>query len=119
MQLIEKLADGNARLREGGRKGLDLIAASNNIGPVSVANHALKALPPKQKTAWRPIVSRLQLLTDLVSSFGIGGNSGLNTDALLNFSKSVGAYSHSNGEVRDAARDLVVAIQKVAGTPAI
>lgn len=119
VQLIEKLSDGNARLREGGRKGLDMIAASNNVGPAAVASYALKALPPKQKTAWRPIVSRLQLLTDLVTSYGIGGNSGLNADSIVNFTKSVGAYSHSNGEVRDAAKDLIVAIQKAAGTPAV
>lgn len=55
------------RLRELSRKGLQLLAESSNIGPAVVGSHALKALPAKQKTAWRPIVARLQLLRDLVA----------------------------------------------------
>ena len=30
--LIEKLADGNARIREGARKGLEVLAGSGNVG---------------------------------------------------------------------------------------
>lgn len=119
VNLLEKLADGNARLREGARKGCDALAASPNIGPAVVGAHALRALPPKQKTAWRPIMARLQLLTDLVSSYGVGGSTGLSTEAIMNFVKNYGAFAHSNGEVRDAAKDLTVALQKIVGTPAL
>lgn len=115
-QLIEKLSDGNSRLREGARKGLDLLAASPSVGPGFIAFHTSKALSAKQKTAWRPIASRIQLMADLVNAYGLGQASGLNMDSLLNFSKVHGAYAHSNGEVRDAARDLVVAIQRQVGT---
>jgi hypothetical protein len=58
-------------LREGGRKGLEIIAASNNIGSAAVASHTLKALPAKLKTAWRPIMSRIQILNDLVSGISV------------------------------------------------
>lgn len=116
VQLIEKLSDGNSRLREGARKGLDILAASSSVGAGFIAFHAAKALSPKQKNAWRPIASRIQLMADLVNTYGIGQSSGLNMDSLLNFSKTNGAYAHSNVEVRDAAKDLVVAIQRQVGT---
>ena len=116
-QLVEKLADGNARIREGAKKGLDILAASPLVGPVAVAHHLTKALPPKQKTAWRPVAARLTVLTDLVHNYGLGQSSGLNMDSILAFPKATQAYAHSNGEVRDAAKDLVVAIQKIVGTP--
>jgi centrosomal protein CEP104 len=117
--LIEKLADGNGRLREGGRQGLEVLAAAGPVGPSAVVSHAIRALPPKQKTAWRPIAARLQLLTDLVTNYGIGGASGISVDSVLSFPKANGAYAHSAVEVRDDAKRLVVAVQRKAGTPAI
>lgn len=120
IQLIEKLADGNQRIRDGSRKGLEILAAASTcIGPGIVAHYGVKALSSKQKTAWRPISARLQLLYDLVITYGIGGNTGLNVDSILSFPKSHGAYTHSTAEVRDDAKKLIVAIQKCAGTPAI
>jgi len=97
--LIEKLSDGNARIREGAKKGAETLAASSNIGPAVVGAHALKSLSSKQKSAWRPIVARLELLTDLVNKYGVGGNTGISTEALMKFAKDNGCFSHSNGEV--------------------
>jgi centrosomal protein CEP104 len=117
--LIEKLADGNARLREGARKGTEIMAASINVGPAVVASHTLRNLHDKQKTAWRPILARLQQLKELVTNYGVAGNTGMMPESLMNFIKTCSAFAHSNGEVRDAARDLTVAIQKYVGTPAL
>jgi centrosomal protein CEP104 len=114
--LFEKLADGNARIREGARKGIDALVASQNIGPAVVGAHALRAMP-KQAGAWRPLTSRLQLLNDLVLTYGLGGHTGLIMETIMNFIKSSQAFAHSNAEVRDAAKFLTVAIQKVTGTP--
>lgn len=118
-QLVEKLADGNARLREGARKGLEFIAASALVGPGAVCSHCVKALPPKQTTAWRPISARLEVLTDLVVKYGVGGNSGLSIDTVLGFPKNNQAYAHSAAEVRLEAKKLVLAVQSIAGTPAV
>lgn len=79
-----------------------------------IAGHALKMLPAKQKQAWRPILGRLQLLTDLVSNYGVG-STGLSADSCMNYAKSLAAFSHSNGEVRDAARDMTVALYRRVG----
>ena len=117
--LVEKLSDVNARIREGARRGCDILAASANIGPAVVGAHALRTLASKQKTQWKPIVSRLQLLTDLINQYGLGNTSGIMMENVMNFSKSNGCFTHSNGEVRAAAQDLSVAVQKIVGTEAI
>lgn len=98
---------------------MEFIAASPHVGAATVCGHAVRALPPKQKTAWRPIAARLELLTDLVALYGIGGNSGMSVEAVLGFPKAHGAYAHSTAEVREEAKKLVVVVQKIVGTPAV
>lgn len=66
----------------------------------------------KQKSAWRPILGRIQILTNLVKTYGLGG---LDLQSILTFLKTLGAFSHSNGEVRDAAKLLCVALYKFVG----
>jgi centrosomal protein CEP104 len=117
--LVEKLSDVNARIREGARKGTDILASSTNIGPAVVGAHALRTLTAKQKSGWRPIVARLQLLTDLINQYGLGSNSGIMAASVMGFAQSNTCFTHSNGEVRDAAKDLTVAVHKLAGIGAV
>lgn len=107
-----------ARIRDTARASIEAMAACSLIGPHSVASHGIA---PMKKTMWRPILGRLQLLSDLVTAYGIGNKNGhdgtgLTVESVMGFIKSVGAFAHSNGEVRDGARDLVVAVQKYTGT---
>ena len=115
VQLIEKLNDGAARIRDSSRASIRAMAMAPSIGCPVVANHMLKALPAKQKTAWRPILGRLKLLKDLVEKHGVGHASGLSPENTLNFVKSLNGFSHSNGEVRDAAKYLTAALHKHVG----
>jgi centrosomal protein CEP104 len=94
------------------------MAACPLIGPGTVASHGIASIP---KSAWRPILGRLQLLADLVTAYGLGhkgghDGTGLTVEAVMQFIKSNGAFAHSNGEVRDGAKDLVAAVQKYTGT---
>ena len=115
MQLVDRLADGNQRIRDGAWRGLEIIAASNTVGHSAVAHQAVKPLPAKQKTSWRPLSSRLRMLYYLVTTYGVGGSSGISAEAILNFSKGHGVYAHSTPEVRDDAKKLVVAIHRYVG----
>lgn len=117
--LIEKLTDGNARIRDGVKKGLQLLSSVNCVGPAVVAVHALRTLTPKEKTAWKPLHARLQVLFDLVNGYGVGGNTGLTTETVMGFMKTYGAFAHSNGEVRESAKLLTIAIQHRVGTDAL
>ena len=117
--LIEKLADGNQRVREGTRKSLIALSSTPSVGCAPIVAKTLVSLNAKQKIAWRPLQSRLVLLADLVSQHGLGGSSGLALENLMNYMKSSGACTHSSVEVRDAAKELTVCIQKQVGTPAL
>lgn len=121
MSALLSLVDGVARIRDTARASIEAMAACPLIGPHAVASHGIAAI---QKTSWRPILGRLQLLTDLVMAYGIGNKSGhdgtgLTVESIMQFIKAVGAFAHSNGEVRDGAKDLVVALQKYTGTDAL
>mmetsp|Transcript_24759 Transcript_24759/g.41875 ORF Transcript_24759/g.41875 Transcript_24759/m.41875 type:complete len:844 (+) Transcript_24759:164-2695(+) len=115
VQLIEKLNDGAARIRDSSRTSIRAMSKAPSIGCHIIATHMLKPLPAKQKTAWRPILGRLQLLKDLVDIHGVGSSSGLTPENVMNFVKNLNAFSHSNGEVRDAAKYLTVALHKHVG----
>lgn len=113
--LVDKLADGAARIRDASRHAIESLAGCGSVGPSTVSTHILRAIPAKQKSAWRPVLGRLHLLTDMVNAHGVGGQSGLTTETVMNFAKSTNAFSHSNGEVRDAAKYLTVAVFKLVG----
>ena len=48
------------------------------------------------------------LMIDLVTAYGVGGATGLSTEAVMNYAKNTGAFAHSNAEVRDSAKELTV-----------
>jgi hypothetical protein len=81
-----------------------------------VGPYALKKLPKKQAGAWRPIQARLLLLKKLVKEAGLSSGSGLTVEGVMAFAKDVNAFVHSSGEVRDAARELTVAVYEVRDT---
>ena len=109
---MEKLSDSKERIRESARKGMEILASSANIGPAVVGAHALRPLNAKQKAAWRPIVARLQILTELINQYGLGSSSGIMAPSVMKFAQDNGCFTHSNGDVRDATKDLTVAVQK-------
>lgn len=115
--LIDKLSDGNHMFRNSARRGLDCMAAAEVVGPGVVVSHTLKPLPEKykNKNAWRPIVSRLGLLADYIGQYGFSGGVGYTPDGIMGYMKSTAAFSHAHAEVRDAARELTVAVHALIG----
>ncbi|CAM9666707.1 unnamed protein product, partial [Hapterophycus canaliculatus] len=113
--LLRKQGDGQARVRDGAMNGLVAIARCRTAGPAFVSHVALKPLVKKQLSAWRPITGRLILLKKLVGEFGLEGGSGLAADSIMSFIQSCNGFAHSNGDVRDAARELTVALHSLVG----
>jgi centrosomal protein CEP104 len=60
--LIERLSDNNARLRDGSRDALLALAHNRESGLRYSAGNAALLKPVKSQTAWRPVLSTLQLL---------------------------------------------------------
>ena len=50
-----------------------------------------------------------------VQTWGLGPGTGLTANSVMGFAKDVNAFVHSSGEVRDAARELTVAVYEVSG----
>lgn len=95
------------------------IAACSSIGPALVGSRALIPLQGKQRSLARPLVGRLQVLSGIVSTYGIGSSSSLSGETILNYCKNTGAFNHSNGEVRDACKELTIALQMIIGSEPI
>ena len=119
MSLLEKLNDGASRVRDTALKSLMNIAACSSIGPALVGSRALIPLQGKLRSLPRPLVGRLQVLSGIVSSYGLGNSSNLSGETILNYCKNVGAFNHSNGEVRDACKELTIALQSIIGSEPI
>lgn len=118
VRLVQKLEDGNARTRDVAMRGVDSFITSPYFGPRVVTSHALRPLEGIQLKghAWRPFVARLGLLRDIVANFGINNEeTGATTESVMGFPKRYGCFSHSNGDVRDASRELTTAVESIIG----
>ena len=118
---MDRMADGNHRIREMARIGVDAFVLSPAVGPLTVSIHTLRAMQSNdlRSHAWRPLVARLQLLKDLVDGFGLDSAIGLSLDTVMAFPRDNGCFSHPNGEVRDAAKDLTTAVERRTGPAAL
>lgn len=117
--LAEKMADGNARVRESCMSGLEAILKSSSVGPLPVSGPAFKTLTAKQKGIWRVVLTRLELISMMIDLHGFSPTLGLAPEFVMNFIKSSNGFTHSNNEVRDAAKALTVAVYMEIGETAI
>jgi len=115
--LVLKLGDNQPRVREAAFDALLALAACPPVGCEFVVKSATRKLPLRQTgKVWRPLACRLQLLRDLADDYGVGPGSGLSVEAAMQFAfKDNEAPQHTFQEVRDAARELAVALYKRVG----
>lgn len=116
--LVEKLNDGTTKIRESAMRMLKSLIGTTVVGPSVIAAQCLR-LPGKQKTAWRPVCNRLQLILEIINVNGVSQRSGISVDGVLTFMKNNETFTHSNGEVRDVTKACCIALQRVVGTDAI
>ena len=113
--LLDKLGDGNARVRDAAGSGIETLLGSNIVGPPLVSMNVTKALSAKQKNQWRLISTRIELMAKMIPKYGFGSSSSLSADSVMGFVKSSGALGHSNGDVREAAKLCAIVVGKVIG----
>jgi hypothetical protein len=113
--LIDKLGETNTRIRDAAIDSLMHLADNEATGPAVVAAAVLKKLTAKQVTAWRPIKTRLEVAYMLVHGFGMTASGPLSETSILEFLSSANGYSHPNGEVREAAKALIVLLHSLKG----
>lgn len=113
--LALKAGDGNARLRDQACGALLGLAASRAVGLAAVGHVCCRRMAPKQQNSPRSLVSRIALLRDLVEGRGLPAGGAFGPEAVLGFLKAANAFAHSNAQVRDAARELAVAVYAAVG----
>ena len=113
--LVDKLGDNNARCRDATFQALVNLAHEKLVGAPFVTSLVLRKLKKRQAAAWRPLLTRLQLLHNIIDLLGLGRASGLTADNLIRFLVDTNACAHSNGDVREAAKEICVAIHKTEG----
>jgi hypothetical protein len=74
--LLERLSDNNSRLRDSARDALVALAQEPEGRAALRTQTALLCKPPRNQTAWRPVLAMLQLLQELVPLLGITGAAG-------------------------------------------
>lgn len=113
--LLERLSDNNTRLRDSAREALVSLAQQADSSTALRGLTSTLCKVPKNQTAWRPILSLLQLQQELVPLLGISGASaagGFDLGELMDF---VGrAFGNANADVRAAALRVAVTVAGVA-----
>jgi hypothetical protein len=91
--LLERLSDNNSRLRDSARDALVALAQEPE-GRGALRNQTSQLCrPPRNQTAWRPVLAMLQLLQELVPLLGVaqpgGGGRSSATDSNAGFDLQV------------------------------
>jgi centrosomal protein CEP104 len=69
--LLERLSDNNSRLRDSARDALVALAQEPEGRGALRSQASALCKPPRNQTAWRPVLAMLQLLQELVPLLGV------------------------------------------------
>jgi hypothetical protein len=69
--LLERLSDNNSRLRDSARDALVALAQEPEGRGALRCQTSLLCKPPRNQTAWRPVLAMLQLMQELVPLLGV------------------------------------------------
>ena len=115
--LVVKLGDNAPKNRDAAVDALLELATRPQVGVAFVAQHCMRKIPKKQERGWRAMHTRLMVLAMLVADHNLM-KQGVGADTLIGFSVAHKAHEHGNGELREAAKQLVVEMFKLMG-PAV
>ena len=111
--LVGKLGDSNPRIRDAAHESIMMLA---RLKDGAVKNHTELFLSPvKKQSAWRLVLSRLELVSDLMEVLGVGrgGSAGFDVDQVMSFVAR--AYTSPNSDVRTATIGLTARVATVVG----
>lgn len=119
------MGDGNARVRELVISTFVFLASlsTSQFGTLDTCNLLCKTPTSKQKNNWKSLLNRIKCfimileknLIDFPSFASSSNTKNFNLIILLNFLKSIDAYSHVNSEVRESTKQLFVLLYKELG----
>ena len=113
LNLMGKLGDSKPKVVDTAEKALMSFALSTSVGPSCIGHHLIKRTNIKDIKGGKALVTRFILLRQLMEDFDL--HEGPSSERLLEFVRDCG-MNHKEAEVRDAAKDLAVAIYVRDGT---
>ena len=110
-QLLEKLGDAHAKVRDASREAL-MELCENELSLVS----GPLVKPVRSQSAWRIVLGRLSIMLELVPRFGLakqGDHNGLTLESVMEFTART--FESPNGEVRSTAVKVTLECCAIAG----
>ena len=111
--LTARLSDSNTRVRSTAVETLQMMATNEAIGCAPVSEALLRPLKKKEVGKPIPLLSRCELLSDLLTQFSLSSAHGLLLHPLVEFVLPI--LEHRDAKVRSAAIALTTSIYLIAG----
>ncbi|OQR81004.1 hypothetical protein ACHHYP_16869 [Achlya hypogyna] len=113
VQLVNKLGEPQAKIRDEVSNLLLKLAAADEIG-VSVVGGHLCRRTTKKALAIKHLQGRLGLVKELIVQFGPASDD-FTLQTIMSFLEDNAAFSHQSKEIRDAAKDITVLLHQLGG----
>ncbi|KAF4039552.1 UvrB/uvrC motif-containing protein [Phytophthora infestans] len=112
-QLVNKLGESQAKVREEAAAVLGRLAAAKNVGVAFVTSHLTKR--SKKPLGLKLLQGRLLVLKKLQAEFELLPDSDFSVSGIMGFLEDCNCLAHQSREIRDAAKDITVSLYLVVG----
>ncbi|KAE8989823.1 hypothetical protein PR003_g24522 [Phytophthora rubi] len=112
-QLINKLGESQAKVRDEAAAVLGRLAAAKNVGVAFVTSHLTKR--SKKPLGLKLLQGRLLVLKKLLGDFELLPDGDFSVPGIMSFLEDCNCLAHQSREIRDAAKDITVALYLVVG----
>ncbi|CAI5731822.1 unnamed protein product [Hyaloperonospora brassicae] len=113
-QIVTKLGEPHAKLRDKAVTALEHLAAAENVGVVTVAIHVTKRL--KKPLGIKSLQGRLLVLKKLLAAFDLVPGSVFTASGIMAFLEDCNCLAHQSREIREGGKDITVSLYLVVGT---
>ncbi|KAL4168322.1 hypothetical protein KRP22_011724 [Phytophthora ramorum] len=105
-QLVNKLGESQAKVRDEAAAVLGRLAAAKNVGVAFVASHLTKR--SKKPLGLKLLQGRLVVLKTLLAEFELLPDTDFSVAGIMSFLEDCNCLAHQSREIRDAAKDITL-----------
>ncbi|KAK1946836.1 Centrosomal protein [Phytophthora citrophthora] len=113
-QLVNKLGESQAKVRDEAAAVLGRLAAAKNVGVAFVTSHITKR--SKKPLGLKLLQGRLVVLKKLLADFELLPDSDFSVSGIMSFLEDCNCLAHQSREIRDAAKEISVSLYLVVGS---
>ncbi|RLN72596.1 hypothetical protein BBJ28_00014766, partial [Nothophytophthora sp. Chile5] len=112
-QLVNKLGEPQAKVRDEASALLAQLAAAKNVGVAFVSLHLTKR--SKKPLGLKFLLGRLLVVKRLLAEFDLLPESDFSVPNIMGFLEDSNCLAHQSREIRDAAKDITVSLYLIVG----